>query len=134
MPSSIETYLSLYKSISQQELSTGAGNLKNLLTMIEYALKGATTAYALNNENIGYTIKNAALQKQIDDILSNKNVITTTGDATGGYAASKSFTLIPLYSYYILVYGLPAQGAGFDPNKLSLINNALVKNNINPYA
>jgi hypothetical protein len=101
--------------------------------MVQYALEGAVAAYAINNENISYQIKNSVLNKQIESILSDKNAVVHLDNATGGYQAAKSFTLVPLYSYYITVYGLPAYGVGFDPNKLALINNILLANNINPY-
>jgi hypothetical protein len=49
------------------------------------------------------------------------------------YVLEQKFTLLPLYSYYIALFGIPEEGAGFDLNKIEIIKTILETNNINPY-
>ena len=88
----------------------------------------------LSGSNLLLAVDKINLQKQIQDILSNKNVknIDTVG-GTGQMSVVKTFKLAPVYNYYITVYGMPQNGVGFDPIKLSYLANVLTLNNINPY-
>jgi len=133
IPSSYDTYLTLYNNFIQIESDTPTGNLKNIFKTVEYALVGAMNANKLNMQYIRLEIENGILEKRITDILSNINTLGVIGGATGNFAASRTFKFIPLYSYYIMVYGLPAYGEGFDINKVSLIKSILLNMNIDPY-
>lgn len=65
------------------------------------------------------------LNKQIDDILSNKNVVKVLNDTNGLISVSKNLMLTPLLSNYVSKYGMPAYGDGFDPIKLSNLKKSL---------
>jgi hypothetical protein len=47
------------------------------------------------------------------------------------FAITQNFTLAPLYSYYILLFGIPT--VGFEPCKLKQIIDILNQYGINPY-
>jgi hypothetical protein len=79
-------------------------------------------------------LNNILLQKKIDEILSGKNEQQAMSNTTGQFTATQTFVLAPLFSYYIVMYGMPAYGVGFDPVKLSIISNILTENGIDPYA
>jgi len=97
-------------------------------------LQGAINAYALYGTNIALTIDKVGLKKTIEDILSGKNEkFIEMAQATGQLVITKTFKLAPLFNYYIIVYGMPAFGVGFDPIKIKFLTDVLVKNGINPY-
>ena len=73
------------------------------------------------------------LEKRIEDILSGKNEKDVIADTRGGFGLTKTFTLAPLFSYYIAAFGMPAFGVGFDKDKLSLIQQILVAAGIDPF-
>ena len=134
IPNEYNKYIKLYYAIEKiKEKITN----KKLLTMVQIAqdtLKGAINAYALYGTNIALTIDKVGLKKTIDDILSGKNEkFIEMAQASGQLMITKTFKLAPLFNYYIIVYGMPAFGVGFDPIKIKFLTDVLVKNGINPY-
>ena len=113
-------YLTLLKTIKTIDLRDT--NLNILLMIAEDAILGAVNSVAVN-VNYSYTqLKMITLNKYIDDILSDKNVKKVLSDGiSGNISASKVFKLSPIFSYYIILYGMPIKGAGFDPVKLAFI-------------
>jgi hypothetical protein len=107
--------------------------LKLLFQITEEGLQGAMNAYGLNYTNVELNVENMALKKQIEDILSGKNKKNAFNSTGGQFTVKKSFTLAPLFSYYITLYGMPDAGVGFDQDKLSMLLNILEKHCINPY-
>ena len=105
-----------------------------IMTLVRELLDAAYNGRNVNNSNVLLTLDKANLQKQIKDVLSNKNVknIDTCG-ARGQLSVTKSFKLAPVYNYYITVYGMPEQRAGFDPIKVKYLVDLLTANNIDPY-
>jgi hypothetical protein len=127
-------YLNLYAQLNNILTLTTDYRMTKLMTLIlELFTAGYNTSF-LNGSNLLLSIDKANLQKQIQDILSNKNVknIDTVG-GSGQMSVTKTFKLAPVYNHYITVYGMPQNGVGFDPVKLSYLANILTLNNINPY-
>jgi len=105
-----------------------------IMTLVRQLLDGAYNASKIYGSNLLLTADKANLQKQIQDVLSNKNVknIDTCG-ARGQLSITKSFKLAPVYNYYLTVYGIPQQGVGFDPIKVKYLTDLLTENNIDPF-
>jgi hypothetical protein len=101
-------------------------------TTIE-GLSGAMNAYGLSVDKTELKLKITLLEKTISDMESNVNVVNAVTASNGQYSLKKSFTLAPLFSYYIMLYGLPEAGVGFDQNKLSILLSILENQCINPY-
>lgn len=133
-PIDYDKYLRLYHTVMISKKKVGGNkNLKLLFQITENSLEGAFNAYGLHFTTIELTLQNTLLQKTIDDILSGKNLKSALTNTTGQFSIQKSFTLAPLFSYYILLYGMPEPGVGFDQNKLSLLLSILEKHCIDPY-
>jgi hypothetical protein len=127
-------FINVYAELNNIYTQTTDYRMTKLMKLI---LELANTAYnsrILSGSNLLLTVDKANLQKQIQDVLSNKNMknIDTVG-GTGQMSITKSFKLAPVYNYYITVYGMPENGKGFDPIKLSYLANVLTLNNIDPY-
>jgi hypothetical protein len=124
--------MELYDEVgTQYELATN-DNLRTLLKITLDGLTGSINGYALFTQNLTERIKNDILQKRIEDILSGKNEKSVITDTCGGFGLTKTFTLAPLYSYYIAAFGMPAFGVGFDTDKLSLMKKVLEAAGIDP--
>lgn len=129
IPTDYQKYLNLYKTVTKTLLNTSNTFIKTLLQITQEGLTGAINAYGLSFENIQLKQENETLQQTIDDILSNKNERPVIrGEDTARFGLQKTFTLAPLFSYYIALYGLPAEGEGFDQNKLIILSEILKKN------
>ena len=126
--------LLLYDEVYQQKALATNTNLLILLQITMDGIQGTMNAYTLYTQNISLTLSNIILEKKIEDILSGKNETNAISDTCGQFTATKTFVLAPLFSYYIMMYGLPAFGVGFDPEKLALILKVLTANGIDPYA
>jgi hypothetical protein len=106
-----------------------------LLQIAEDTLRGTFNALTLYGDNILLEIDKQNLQKQIDDIISDKNVETVqTTVATNDISITQKFNLSAVFNYYIRIYGAPVQGEGFDPVKISFLIYTLEENGIDPYA
>jgi hypothetical protein len=46
---------------------------------------------------------------------------------------TKTFTLAPIFNYYIIIFGMPAYGVGFDPVKVYFLEQILKNMGVNPY-
>lgn len=133
IPTEYTKFLRLFHTIRSSYNKAGSQNIKLLLKITEEGLTGAMNAYGLNFTTIETKLQNTMLQQTINDILSGKNVKNAFGNNTGQLSVKKSFTLAPLFSYYILLYGMPEPGVGFDQNKLSILLSIFEKNGIDPY-
>ena len=133
IPTDYQKFLHLFHTIRASYNKAGSQNIKLLLKITEEGLVGSMNAYGLNFTAVETKLQNTVLQQTIDDILSGKNVKNAFGGSSGHLSIQKSFKLAPLFSYYILLYGMPEPGVGFDQNKLSLLLNIFEKNGMNPY-
>jgi len=134
IPSDLERYLVLHNTIYDTQNRQTNTNIVKLFKITNDGLHGSINTYALYTSNIQLSLNNILLQKKIDEILSGKNEQQAMSNTTGQFTATQTFVLAPLFSYYIVMYGMPAYGVGFDPVKLSIISNILIENGIDPYA
>lgn len=121
IPSNYTNFLNLLKIL--RSMNVYDVKLSLLIQIAENALVGSMNVNTLYSSYAYNEIKIALLNKQIEDILSNKNVIDTISSTSSTMVATKTIKLSPMFSYYIYLYGLPAYGVGFDPAKLSFIQN-----------
>lgn len=134
IPNNYETLLNLYNVIMTANNKYSNNEALNILFKIAgEGLIGSMNAYGLNTSNMEVTIQNNILQKTIDDMLSGKNKKTAYSNSSGNLSIKKSFTLAPLFSYYIAIYGMPERGVGFDQSKIAMLLAVLEKNGIDPY-
>jgi hypothetical protein len=133
IPTDYQKFLRLYNIIQTSYAKITNKNLQLLFKITEEGLIGAMNAYGLNFTATELTLENNMLKKNIEDILSGKNVKNAFGSNTGQLTIKKSFTLAPLFSYYIMLYGVPERGVGFDQNKLAMLLSILEKHCIDPY-
>jgi len=105
-----------------------------LMKLILALFHGVYLSTFMYGNTVSLGVQNSNLRIQIQDVLANKNVknIDTVG-GTGQMSITKNFKLAPVYNHYITVYGMPQNGVGFDPVKISYLANILTMNNINPY-
>jgi hypothetical protein len=133
IPTDYTRFLHLYNIIHTTMDSISNKSLKLLFKITEEGLNGAINAYGLNYSNTELTLQNAMLQQRIDDILSGKNNKYALDQTRGQLTIQKSFKLAPLFSYYIMLYGMPEPGVGFDQAKLAMLLSILEKNCVDPY-
>ena len=133
IPTDYTKFLHLFHTIRLSYNKASSHNMRLLLKISEEGLVGAMNAYGLNFTTVETKLQNTMLKQTIEDILSGKNVKNAFGNSTGQLTIKKSFTLAPLFSYYILLYGMPEPGVGFDQNKLSILLEIFEKNGMNPY-
>ena len=135
IPSNYQEYTLLVSNIKTIQTKTTNSTLTLLLKIAEETLIGAVNSYAIYGDNIILTVDKAYLEKRVDDILSDKNtgVIENTFRYSN-MSVTKTFTLAAVFNYYIMIYGLPEQGVGFDPVKISFLSNILTQRGIDPYS
>jgi len=133
IPTDLNQSLVLHDEVGKQYDAATNPNLRTLLQITLDGLNGSINGYALYTQHLSMSIKNSILEKRIEDILSGKNEKEVIADTCGGFGLTKTFTLAPLFSYYIAAFGMPAFGVGFDKDKLSLIQQILVSAGIDPF-
>ena len=126
-------YLSLENQIFLNMVKTKNTNLKLLLQIARDGLTGAFQSRGMNTEITELMVKNALLEKKNDDILSGKNETAAMSDTCGEFVITKTFKLSAVYNYYIMLYGLPVFGVGFDTSKLTLLADILRNNGVDPF-
>ena len=134
IPRDYDLYVDLYVSIDKVKQKIKNNKLLALIDIVEDALMGAINSYALYGYNISLNLDKVGLKKTIDDILTGKNEkVVEMAQATGQLNITKSFKLAPVFNYYIIIYGMPAYGVGFDPIKINFLVDILKSKGINPY-
>ena len=134
IPNDYNQYVELYVMVNKVKAKIKNEKLLILVQIAEEALVGAINSYALYGSNIALTIDKVGLQKTIDDILSGKNEkFIEMAQATGQLNITKKFRLAPVFNYYIIIYGMPVFGVGFDPIKINFLVGVLQNMGINPY-
>ena len=123
-------YSELYSYISNIELDSRKKNMKLLLKISLQGLAGAIHAFDLNKKNIKLNVENLVLKNKLETVLSGKKQQEING-VNSNISLVKTFTLAPLYSYYIILFGQPEQG--FEDDKLNQIMDFMKKYNIDPY-
>ena len=133
IPDNYLEYSELYSTISNLQLQTSNKNIKLLLKITCEGLTGAIHSFGLDKSIIDLNIQNILLNNKIQDLLKDKNEQFTLDNTNKKYTLQKTFTLAPIYSYYISIFGLPEKGEGFDPIRIQSLLTILQKYNINPY-
>lgn len=134
-PDMIE-YSTLYDKISKLVLSSNKNDkmIQLLFKITLQGLMGSIHAFHLNAANIELQLQTLHLQDRIQTIISDKNMyaMIDMGDKTSDDRMSlvKTVSLAPVYSYYILLFGVPENG--FDPVRIQQIAQVLLQYNIDP--
>lgn len=134
IPSNYNNYTQLVSDLKIIQTKTTNSTLTLLLKIAEETLVGAVNSYALYGDNLILQVDKTNLEKRVNDILTDKN--TKLVENTFSYSnmsVQKTFKLAAVFNYYIMIYGLPAQGVGFDPVKISFLVNILTEKGIDPY-
>jgi hypothetical protein len=126
-------YSELYSTISTLELNTNNKTIKILLKITLEGLTGAIHMVGLNRDMIDTNIQNLILNNKLKSVLQNNQNQYAIDSTTKKYTLHKTFTLAPIYSYYIAIFGLPEDNSEFNPTKIKLLLSMLTKYNINPY-
>lgn len=134
IPKDYNLYVELFVSVEKVKQKLKNNKLLALVQIVEDALMGAINSYALYGYNISLNLDKVGLKKTIDDILTGKNEkVVEMAQASGQLNITKSFKLAPVFNYYIIIYGMPAYGVGFDPVKINFLVDILKSKGINPY-
>jgi hypothetical protein len=134
IPNDYQRYLGLYMTLQRVIMRTSSAQLRLLFKIAQDALVGAINSYTIYGDNLLLKLDKTNLQNKINDILSNKNQkLLELGNTSGQLSVKKSFKLAAVFNNYILIYGCPAYGVGFDPAKIEFIANILRKMGINPF-
>lgn len=134
IPSDYNKYTQLVSDLKVIQTKTTNTTLTLLLKIAEETLVGAVNSYALYGDNLILQVDKTNLEKRVNDILTDKN--TKLVENTFSYSnmsVQKTFKLAAVFNYYIMIYGLPAPGVGFDPVKISFLVNILTEKGIDPY-
>lgn len=135
IPNSYQQYLELYMVLQQIQSKIKNKNLLLLLKLTQETLVGAINSYTIYGDNVVLRLDKTYLQGQIDTILSQQNQrVVELATSTGQLTITKTFKLAAVFNYYILIYGMPAYGVGFDPAKISYLVDILTKRGIDPYS
>lgn len=134
IPNDYQRYIGLYVTMQRIINKTSSSQLRMLFRIAQEALIGAINSYTIYGDNLLLRLDKTNLQNKINDILSNKNEkLVEMANTTGQLNVKKSFKLASVFNNYILIYGLPEYGVGFDPAKIDFLANILKKMGINPY-
>jgi hypothetical protein len=119
-------FLDIYQMLSNIRLHTNDPGVDLLIKITIDGLRGTMNAFGLHVSNIELNLKNLILQKRVDNVLAGINQMNiANSENIGQFQIEQSFSLAPLYSYYIMLFGIPSQKIGFDPAKLLIIRNVL---------
>jgi len=134
IPNDYQRYLGLYVTLQRVIGRTASAPLRLLFQLAQEALVGAINSYTIYGDNLLLKLDKTNLQNKINDILSNKNEkLVELANTSGQLSVKKSFKLAAVFNNYILIYGCPAYGVGFDPAKIDFLAGVLRKMGVNPY-
>ena len=135
IPTDFSQYTNLVTQVQDMRTKTTNSSVLLLLQIAEDTLRGAFNSLSLYGDNLLLQIDKAELQKQVTDILSDKNLTTTQPTlSSNNMTLTQNFQLAPVFNYYIRIYGAPLQGEGFDPVKIAFIIYTLEENGVDPYS
>ena len=135
IPTDFSQYTNLVKEVQEMRTKTTNSSVLLLLQIAEDTLRGAFNSLSLYGDNLLLQLDKADLQKQVADILSDKNVTTTQSSmSSNNMTLTQSFQLASVFNYYIRIYGAPLQGQGFDPVKIAFLIYTLQENGVDPYS
>jgi ribosomal protein L12E/L44/L45/RPP1/RPP2 len=134
IPNDYNKYVTLYVILYKVLQNTNNPQLKLLFKITQEALMGAMNSITIYGDKLYLELQVNTLQQNLNDVLSNKNQkVVEIANATGQLNINKSFKLATVFNDYILIYGLPEFGVGFDPVKIEFLADLLKKKGIDPY-
>lgn len=119
IPTNYAKYNALLTQLKSIQITDS--NLELLIQITENSLTGSMNVGALYTSYAYNEIKVALLNKRIREILSDKNTQQAATNVSGQFTATQTFTMAPIFSYYVYLYGLPEYGVGFDPAKMAFL-------------
>ena len=132
--SNINVYNSVYENVQNILNAIKTPELVTLITAIQELLSSSFNSLGLHKDNVTQNITISTLTNKVEEILTNKNRDSLLQQNNPGrLTITQTFTLAPVYNYYISIYGMPLQGQGFNPLKISYIAEILTSLNIDPY-
>lgn len=135
IPTDFSQYTTLVKEVQDMRSKTTNSSVRLLLQIAYDTLRGTFNSLSLYGDNLLLQINKSDLQKQVSDILSDKNVTTTQPTlSSNNMTLTQNFQLARVFNYYIRIYGAPVQGQGFDPVKIAFLIYTLQENGIDPYS
>ena len=135
IPNNYDHYAQLQDGLHELQAQTTDPDITLLLQIAEHTLTGAINSYTIYGENILLRVDKTTLENSVSELLNEVNVETVNdGETTSSLSLTRSFRLAAVYNYYIMIYGMPASGAGFDPIKIAFLVDILTEKGINPYA
>lgn len=134
IPNNYDQYIQLYESLQTLQGQTTNNDLSLLLKIAEETLVGAVNSYTIYGENVLLRVDKTTLENRVSELLNKVNVENVNdAESDSNLGVVRSFRLAPVYNYYIMIYGMPASGVGFDPVKLSFLVDILTEKGIDPY-
>lgn len=135
IPNDYNSFVAFYVTLQNVIKRTSNPQLRLLFKLAQDTLVGAINSYTIYGDNLILKLDKTNLQNKVNEILSNKNEkLIELPNTSGQLNVKKSFKLAAVFNNYILIYGCPAYGVGFDPVKINFLADLLRKRGINPYA
>ena len=119
IPNNYTKYIKILTQLKSIQIADP--NLQLFIQIAENSLTGSMNVGAIYTSYAYNETKVALLNKRIREILSEKNTQHTADNVSGQFTATQTFTMAPIFSYYVYLYGLPDFGVGFDPAKMAFL-------------
>lgn len=128
-------YVDLYDQMTTLQSLVNEETLNLLLTLAKETLITSFHAVNLHSDNLSLLVQKSQLQSQVTQLIeeANRSLVEVAENNNTQMTLTRTFTLAPVYSYYISVYGMPVNGAGFNPLKISFLAEILTNLGISPY-
>lgn len=134
IPRSQSAYVDLYDNMTALQGQVTDPTISLLVTLAKETLITAFHSVNLHSDNTILAVQRISLQDRINELIAQANVDTVdVASANGQFGITQTVTLAPVYSYYIQVYGMPVNGTGFNPLKVSFLAEILTNVGIAPY-
>ena len=132
IPGNYIELMQLYNIILTSYRNTNNSTLRLLLKITGEALISSMNTFGLFQSNNQLNTEILVLNQKINQ-LEHPVITENISVSSGNLSLTKTFTLAPIFSIYISLYGMPKPGVGFNPNRMSDLLVILEKNGINPY-
>jgi hypothetical protein len=135
IPNSYNQYAVLLTAVQDEIANNTNEEIAVLLRIAEDTLQSAINLYTLYGENVLLQVDKSTLESQVQDLIDAVNVeeVSTTNN-TSSLTLTQTFKLANVFNYYIMIYGMPESGEGFNAVKVAYLVDILSANGIDPYA
>ena len=132
---SYNQFSSLMTIVKEEIAKNTNDDIAVLLRIAEDTLESSVNLYTLYGESILLQVDRATLESKVQDLINAVNVeeVSTTTN-TSSMSLTQTLKLANVFNYYIMIYGMPSMGEGFDPVKVAYLVDILSSNGIDPYA